>query len=274
MKFTTKIIVTILLLIIAGLVFSNVILKREFDKVDKTDIYWNYEKVLEKPFKYLKITGGNISNIAFEQSPHPSVRLLQEWKRYHGGHIKANVQNDTLYIDFDFSPPNPFEKFWLRGSTPLRIFSPELLSFTGYNTNFEMFKARQASINVNVSGRSRFELESMTPDLDSLSVAESDSSEVVFEMSPEYKTTVVRDPTREGARITTTETIKSDEAMRIHSVKAALEGYSILDIGHSQVTAMQLRIADSSAIILSGGALRKIDKTTLIQSKEFFSVFH
>jgi hypothetical protein len=48
-------------------------------------------------------------------------------------------------------------------------------------------------------------------------------------------------------------------------VKAALEGYSILDIGHSQVRAMQLRIADSSAIILSGGALRKIDKTTLIQ---------
>jgi hypothetical protein len=266
MKFTTKILATVFLLMIAGLVFSNVILRREFDKVDKTDIYWNYERVLEKPFKYLKITGGNITNIAFEQSPHPSVRLLQDWKRYHGGHIKAQVQNDTLYIDFDFSPPNPFEKMWLRGGvTPLRIFSPELLSFTGFNTNFEMFKARQTSINVNLSGRSRFELESMIPDLDSLTVKQSDSSEVVFEMSPNYRTTTFSDPAREGSRITTTDQIKSDEAMRINSVKASLEGYSILDIGHSQVKSMQLRIADSSAIILSGGALRKIDKTTLIQ---------
>src|SRR5262249_35832069 len=148
-------------------------------------------------------------------------------------------------------PPNPFEKFWLRGSTPLRIFSPELLSFTGYNTNFEMFKAREKSINVNLSGKSRFELESMIPELDSLTVMQSDSAEVVFEMSPDYKTTVYTDPSREGSRLKTTELIKSNQAMRIHSVNAALSGYSILDIGHSQVTTMQLRIADSSAIILS-----------------------
>ena len=179
--------------------------------------------------------------------------------------MKAHVKNDTLYVDFDFFPPNPFENFWLKGSTPLRIFSPELLSVTGYNTNFEMFKARQNSMNVNLSGRSRFELESMIPELDSINVMQSDSSEVVFEMSPDYKSVEITDPSVPGSQISTTEQIKSDEAMLIHSVKAALEGYSILDIGHAQLNSLQLRIANSSAIVLSGGALGKINKETLSQ---------
>ena len=73
------------------LLSSNIILKKEYDKVDKTDIYWTYENVLQQPFKYLKITGGNGSRIAFEQSPKYSVRILQEWKRYHNGEIKTHV---------------------------------------------------------------------------------------------------------------------------------------------------------------------------------------
>lgn len=54
--------------------------------------------------------------------------------------------------------------------------------------------------------------------------------------------------------------IKSDEAMNINSVKANLQGYSILDVGHAQIQSLQLNIADSSAIIHSGGALKKIMK--------------
>ena len=51
--------------------------------------------------------------------------------------------------------------------------------------------------------------------------------------------------------------IKSDEAMYIKSVNANLQGYSILDVGHAQIDSLQLKIADSSAIIISGGALKK-----------------
>jgi hypothetical protein len=34
----------------------------------------------------------------------------------------------------------------------------------------------------------------------------------------------------------------------------------VLNLGHAQVQALQLHIADSSAIILSGGALKKMNK--------------
>jgi hypothetical protein len=136
-------------------------------------------------------------------------------------------------------------------TTLVRIFSPEILSVDGFNTNFEMFKLKQKSIAVNMSGKSKFELESMIPDMDSINIVQKDSASVEFEMSPDYKSTALARSSKE---------IKSDEAMNINSVNANLEGYSILDVGHAQIQNIQLQIADSSAIILSGGALRKIVK--------------
>ncbi len=258
MKFTSKILLGILILVIGELLCSNIILKKEYDKIDKTDIYWTYENVLSQPFKYLKITGGNGTRIAFEQSPKYSVRILQEWKRYHGGEIKAHVTNDTLYIDFDFVPANIYDKFWMKGITAVRIFSPELLSVDGFNTNFEMNKMKQKSINVNITGRSKFELESLVPSLDSLIIAQKDSSEVVFEMAPEYHTTIMTDPKRVGISVTTTEQVNSNEGMSVNSLIATVTGNSLLDIGHAQIQSLQVHIADSSGIILSGGALKKI----------------
>ena len=263
MKFTSSVLLVLLVVLVGELLSSNILLKKEYDKVDKTDNYWNYENVLQQPFKYLKINGGNGTTIAYEQSPKYSVRIQGDWKRYHRGEVKARVNNDTLYIDFDYTPANLYEKWWLRTITAVRIFSPELLSVDGSNTIFEMFKLRQKSINVNITGKSRFEVESMIPSLDSITIAQQDSSEVIFEMSPVYLTTVIRDPTRIGVSVASNQQIHSNESMTINSVNARLQGYALLDIGHAQVRSLQLQIADSSAIILSGGALRKMDKAFL-----------
>ena len=54
--------------------------------------------------------------------------------------------------------------------------------------------------------------------------------------------------------------IKSDEAMSIGLVNATMQGYSVLDIGHAQIGLLRLNIADSSAIVLSGGTLKKMGK--------------
>jgi len=265
MKFTSKVLVALAVILIGALLSSNIILKREYDKVDKSDIYWNYHKILQQPFKYLKITGGNGTRIAFEQSQHYSVRILQEWERYHGGEIKARVANDTLYINFDFVPPTPYDIFYIKNTTTVRIFSPELLSFDGFNTNFEMYQMKQKSMNVNITGRSKFEIESMLRSMDSITVFQRDSSEVVFEMSPDYKPDalpgVMKFKTPNGGEATYIPSqIKSNEAMAISRVKADLQGYSLLDLGHAQIDSLQLKIADSSAIIISGGALKKLRK--------------
>jgi hypothetical protein len=87
---------------------------------------------------------------------------------------------------------------------------------------------------------------------------------VVFEMSPFYipstdaaKKINLKTNNEVDGTATPPTTIATKEAMYINSVKAELKGYTLLDLGHAQIQALQLQIADSSAIILSGSALKK-----------------
>jgi hypothetical protein len=121
-------------------------------------------------------------------------------------------------------------------NTLVRLFSPNLVSFTGNDTKFEMFKTIQKNMSVSITGKSEFEMESMSTEIDSLHIVQRDSSVVVFEMSPDYKTT---------------------ESFHIKNVNASVHGVSVLDLGHAQIDSLKLSIADSSAILLSGGTLKK-----------------
>ena len=89
-----------LLLFIAGLFVSNNILKREYGNADKSDLYWNYGKILEQLFSHINIEGGNITNIAFELISRPSVRVYKSWQGYKKEVVKALVKNDTLFLKF------------------------------------------------------------------------------------------------------------------------------------------------------------------------------
>jgi hypothetical protein len=103
-----------------------------------------------------------------------------------------------------------------------------------------------------MSRKSTFEVESLIRKLDTLNISQKDSSSVIVKMSPEFR------PTEENPVLTSAGTvIKSSEAMGIKSVNAQVRGYSILDLGHAQIDSLTLQIEDSSAIILSGGALKK-----------------
>jgi hypothetical protein len=254
---------------IAGLLLSNMIFKKQYDAMDKSDVYWTYDKILEQPFKYLNITGGNETNIYYEPSAKPSVRILQEWVKYHNGEVKANVRNDTLFLNFDYKTASPFEKVWLRNSAPVRIFSPELLSVDGNNTHFEMQKLKQKSISISMHGKSAFEVESMYRALDSVNVSQTDSSAVKFEISPDYKKNTepkvatvgkVQFNDASGGVVTYKDPQQNDfdESMTIRSVTANLKDHSILDVGHAQIQNLQLKVSDSSAVVLSGNALQKL----------------
>src|SRR6476620_7928404 len=247
MKFTSRILLFLLLVLLSGLLSSNIILKKQYDKIDKSDLYWTYSSILDSPFSYLKITGGNSTHIAFEQNAKPSVRVLQDWVRFHGGEVKASVKNDTLFINFDFKPANEYEKYWLQTITPLRIFAPQLVAVAGSNTNFEIFKLKQKSINVNMTGKSEYEMKpSMDKEQGAIKFHNKLGVAVTYNMPEQLQQQ------------------KSNVAMSIRSVNADLKDYTILDIGHAQIQNLQLRIADSSAIILSGGALKKINTASLV----------
>ena len=87
------------------------------------------------------------------------------------------------------------------------------------------------------------------------------STQVVFEMSPEYKPTNGRHRSEvngDDSETVREHLITNKEAMTLRSLVANIQGMSLLDIGHAQINTMKLAIADSSAIILSGSSLEKL----------------
>lgn len=276
MKLSTTILLVTFVLLVTAMFASNVLLKKEYDKVDKSDLYWTYGKILEQPFKHVKIEGGNVTHIAFEPSKKPSVRVLKNWDGFDRGLVKTFVKNDTLFVKFSNIFRDQGEKQWMKWNTLVRIFSPELLSVDGSDTDFGLFKLKQKSININLSGKSKLEVESYVYNFDSLHISQRDSSEVVFEMSPDLMNSDLAALEKEALK--STATIKAEpfnskntmiapapvrkgwETMTVQSVTADLKDLSLLDIGHAQIKSLQLNVADSSAVILSGGTLKAIRK--------------
>jgi len=239
-KLSTLILVVLMTLLVIAVFASNMVLKNVYDKRDKADIYWNYNKVLTQPYKYLKIEGGNVTNIIFEPSEKPSVRMLNSWWNYKkDSSFTAYIKHDTLYLNFDNKYKNKGDEYYKKGNVLIRLFAPQLLSVDGNNTNFELQKLKQPNIDITLKGKSRLEVETYIHEFDNLKVSQSDSSNVVFEMSPDLKGT---------------------QTMHFKHVSAAITGYSLLDIGRSFVDDIKLNISDSSAVILSGKSLKALPK--------------
>ena len=143
MKISSAIPLVTFVLLIAAMFASNVLLKKEYDKLDKSDTYWTYGKILEQPFKYLKIEGGNLTRIAFEPGEKSSVRVFKNWEGYENKVVKAFVKNDTLHLTFPNHINSLNEKRYIKWNTMVRIFSPKLLAVNGHDTNFGLFKLKQ-----------------------------------------------------------------------------------------------------------------------------------
>src|SRR6185436_2436633 len=146
MKPTAKVMFTMLFVLIGGIVFSNIVLKNEFERTDKNDLYWTYRKILEEPFTHLVVNGGNVTNIAYEPGNDPSVRVYNGWDSYQKCKVKASVKNDTLFLTFPNIYEDQYEKDWLMRNIPVRIFSPKLLSVIGVDTYLELDKFNQKNL--------------------------------------------------------------------------------------------------------------------------------
>lgn len=235
-KLSAAILIVMLLLIVTGVFASIIKLRDVYDKRDKSDLYWNYNKILQTPYKYLKINGGNVTNIIFEQSKNSSVRILNYWNP-DTGMVKAYVKQDTLYLTFKNKYNNLGMKYWMQSQVLVRLFAPQLLSVECSDTNFELEKMQQGNFSINLKGRSRLEVETYKRNMDSLRVMQSDSSQVIFEVSPD---------------------LKGSQTMHFKYVDATMTGSTLLDIGRSFAENTKLNLSDSSAVILSGKSLRSM----------------
>ena len=236
MKPTSKILVGLGLLFATGLFASNMLLKKEYDKLDKSDKYWTYQNILDQPFRHIHIDGGNLTRIVFTPSPNYSVRVAKDWLGNAKDGLKVSVKNDTLYLTIPNTYKDIYEKNYLRWSTVLRIFAPTLQSITGNNTNFLLAKSVNPDLTVMLRGKSELEVESLVPEFGRIEINQRDSSNIQFEMDP---------------------SLKVPGNFHVRQLTARIAGTSFLNIGQARIDSLQLSVDDSSGIFLSGSALRK-----------------
>jgi hypothetical protein len=237
MKTSSIAMLVLLLAFIICLFGSDILLKIQFNRIDKTDPYWNYAKLQQGTFHHLKITGGNVTKISFTPGPHGLIGVLNYWERDMDGRVKAGIALDTLFLYIEKRTENPGTRDWMKRRALISISCPDLLSVDATNTDLSLYKLKQKNLTVNLSGTSRLEVESYVPDFDSLDVQQKDSSEAVFEMADE---------------------IRSSGTMHIRSLEARLQGHSLLDVGHFQIQSLHQTISDTAAIILSGYTLKQM----------------
>lgn len=236
----SSLMLTILLgIFIVCLVGTDLILKNEYNKIDKTDPFWNYTKLSKGSFHHLKLMNGNVTKIGFIPSPHASIGILDRWVHAADGRVKTRITEDTLFVDVEKRDEGNGVKDWMRNHTLITITCPELWSVTASNTNLNVDKLNQKTISMDVSGRSRVEVESYKPDFDSISVHQRDSTEVIFEMADD---------------------IKSSGAMSLKTLYANVQNRSLLDVGHFRIQSLHQTIGDTSGIILSGYTLGLMKK--------------
>lgn len=236
MKLSNTILLVSLSVGIAGLFGSNYVMKKEFDKIDKTDPYWTYKKVEEKPFKHLVVKGGNISNIFFEQSPHSFVKVMKNWRGASDGSVKTRVVNDTLYLDFDNRFVDIYEKYWLRDVVPVRISTPSLVTAEGSNTKLVIDKFNQPTLKIDVNGDSKIQVNCFRTHFDRIDVNQKDSSLVAFTVSEE---------------------LYLPDSIKIDQVVAKGSGTSLLNLRTATIDSLQINLTDAASIALSGYSLKK-----------------
>jgi hypothetical protein len=240
MKWSSILLTTLGVAAISGILGSNYIMKKVYDNTDKSDPYWNFRKVFDQPFHHLKINGGNISNLVYEQSDKHSVKLLTAWKGASDGSVKTSLNNDTLTIDFPNEYKDLYEKFWLRDEVTVRISSPQLMSIQGIDTKLFINKFNQPTLNIYAAGNTKLLINTYRNKFDSINVIQRDSS---------------------LAYMTKSDEIIGPNILTFNKVNADCSGNSLLNLRSSVIDHLDLKISDSASVALSGATLEKFHNT-------------
>ena len=102
---------------------SNLVLKGEFEKINKNDLYSGYRKESLKPFKYVTLGGKPFGYAQIQPGQNFEIRTkanpkILDWK-IEKDTLKLNYKKD--WKDDGYSPPDPF---W--GPPVIYILAPEI----------------------------------------------------------------------------------------------------------------------------------------------------
>jgi hypothetical protein len=144
MKLSTKLLILLSLFLVSCIFATNILLKKEFDKMDLKDPYRQYKTVLEQPFKHVKIMASNSEYCKVQYDYGVGYKVM----KYKGDNIDMQfstqyyVQNDTLFIRIKELQQR------YRNDELLRITAPSVSSFVLDSANFNINNWQQKDLHI------------------------------------------------------------------------------------------------------------------------------
>ncbi len=128
MKKSSLLLTILAVLFIISLFASDLVLKKKYNTIDKSDPFWNYTKLNKGNFHHIKMIGGNITRTSFVPGVNGSVGILSEWEWGMKDRVKSGISNDTLFIQVLEKKVPPNVRDWMKYHVLIAISCPDLRS--------------------------------------------------------------------------------------------------------------------------------------------------
>ncbi len=176
MKKSKKIIYGLILVLFVGIIYNGFELKKQFDKIDKTDEYWEYPVQKALDFSHIRIEGGNrtYTNI----SPGTENKLF--YKSEIETQFKYSVVNDTLIIEFekDLFTPKVNQRQFRRYKIQITYNGLKSVSTNDSYLDFDL--ETMEGLEIKTKGFTTLKIESNEARLDTLKMKMSENAFAIF----------------------------------------------------------------------------------------------
>jgi hypothetical protein len=237
-KWSARLLVGVLTLVVCSIFASNLVLKREYDlmKSKPKSAFGEYQQVVNQPFKYIKIEGGRtMGQIKFETG-EPAVYIrerdadLTKWTE------NIFIKNDTLFVVFVKDDTNKMNEYPYSGKPFVCISAPNIQSIDVVDTQIYVAKWQQKSMIVNLLKVSNFEIYNTIDNLDFCKISLSNSSSFTINH------------------------YKLHKRINIGMMEADLKDSCSLHLGLANIKNFKLNATDGNTIELASGTLKNLMK--------------
>ena len=222
MKKSRKIVFGLIVLLFIGISYNGYKLKRQFDIVDKTDDYWEYEEQNALNFSNIRINGGNKIYINIIPGSHSKLHYKDEIK----SDFKYSVVDDTLIIDFNQ------DLFMAKVNQRRRRSYKMLITYKNLNSilfddSYSDLGLKSENLEITVKGFSTLKLAATNVSMDSLIISLSESAVATFRYD--------------------------DNPIKINSLAVKLVDSTFMDIRSTRIESFLPEIFDKSEMVIGSG---------------------
>lgn len=158
MKLTIKLLIGLGSIFVFLLIISAFSIKKEYAKIDKSDMFWNFEKHEVGKFKHVKIVGNTkiTGKLRIMQGQKFQVMVSDKF----ASSLKPKLNGDTLVVNFDIRKQEI--PAYQMSNLEILVISPELKSLQAIDQVVEVLGFNQESIKIDCGYNSNISLEKNT----------------------------------------------------------------------------------------------------------------